>query len=188
MGVGSVQIDEQFIDLIHDFFRPRILPIDLVDHGNRRQAGFERFSQDEPSLWQAAFGRVNQEHYAIDHLQDPLDLAAEISVTRCIDYIDLVIAVTHRSVLGHDRDAAFAFQVHGIHHAFDDLFVLAKGAGLLEHGIDQRGLAVIDVGDNGDVANLARVHALIQIVRKRPFEANTKNNGGAAKAQRDRNA
>jgi hypothetical protein len=32
-------------------------------------------------------------------------------------------------------------------------FVRAKRAALLQHGIDQRGLAMVDVRDDGDVAN-----------------------------------
>ena len=32
-------------------------------------------------------------------------------------------------------------------------FIGAKRAALLQHGVDQRGLAMVDVGDNGDIAN-----------------------------------
>jgi hypothetical protein len=35
---------------------------------------------------------------------------------------------------------------------FGDALVVAEGAGLLEQLVDQRGLAVVDVGDDGDVA------------------------------------
>ena len=33
-----------------------------------------------------------------------------------------------------------------------DLLVGPEGAGLAEHGVDQRGLAVVDVGDDRNVA------------------------------------
>jgi hypothetical protein len=33
------------------------------------------------------------------------------------------------------------------------VFVGTKGAALLQHGVDQRGLAVVNVRDDGDVAN-----------------------------------
>ena len=39
-----------------------------------------------------------------------------------------------------------------IHDAFGDALVLAERAGLLEQAVDERGLAVVDVGDDGDVA------------------------------------
>ena len=36
--------------------------------------------------------------------------------------------------------------------AFFDALVIAEGAGLAEHGVDQGGLAMVDVGDDGDVS------------------------------------
>ena len=59
-----------------------------------------------------------------------------------------------RGVLGEDGDAALALEVVGIHDALDDGFVGAKNAALAEHGVDQGGFAVVDVGDDGDVANI----------------------------------
>ena len=39
-----------------------------------------------------------------------------------------------------------------------DLLVGAEGAGLAEHGVDQRGLAVVDVGHDGDIAEIGALH------------------------------
>ena len=58
----------------------------------------------------------------------------------------------HRGGLGHDCYAALALQVGGIHRALNHALVVAIGAGLLEQTVDERGLAVVDVGDDGDVA------------------------------------
>ena len=38
------------LPVLYHFFGPRILPVDLVDYGNRRQPRFERFAQHEPGL------------------------------------------------------------------------------------------------------------------------------------------
>ena len=75
-------------------------------------------------------------------------------MARRIDDVDLVVAIADGRILGHDRDAAFTFEVHRIHHAVDDRLVFTMSARLLQHGIDKRGLAVVDVSDNGDVAYL----------------------------------
>ena len=40
------------------------------------------------------------------------------------------------------------------HQQLDDLLVGAKSAALLEQPVDQGGLAVVDVGDDGDVAQI----------------------------------
>src|SRR4029453_8036594 len=42
----------------------------------------------------------------------------------------------------------------GVHCALGHLLVLAIGAGLLQQAINQRGLAVVDVGDDGDVTKV----------------------------------
>ena len=50
------------------------------------------------------------------------------------------------------------FQVVGVHDALcDACWLRGKGAGLAQKFVDQRGLAVVDVGDNGDVAESLRV-------------------------------
>ncbi len=58
-----------------------------------------------------------------------------------------------RRVLRENRDAALFFKVVGIHNALDDGFIGAERAGLAQHGVDQRGLAVVNVRDDGDIAD-----------------------------------
>ena len=52
---------------------------------------------------------------------------------------------------------ALALERVRVHHALGDDLIVAKGAGLAEHLVHERGLAVIDVGDDGDVADLQGV-------------------------------
>src|SRR5207244_12165669 len=70
--------------------------------------------------------------------------------------------VVPRRVLGEDRDALLALQVHRVQHPVGHLGPRMPAAGLPQHGVDQRGLAVVDVGDDGDVAEIGtRGHATI---------------------------
>ena len=66
--------------------------------------------------------------------------------------VDQGLAVVDGGVLGQDGDAALALELVAVHGALGDALVGAEHAALAEHGVDQRGLAVIDVGDDGDVA------------------------------------
>ena len=70
-----------------------------------------------------------------------------------VDDVDLDAVVADAGGLGEDGDAALALQVVGVHDALDDFLVVAEDAALAEHGVHQRGLAVVDVGDDGDVAD-----------------------------------
>ena len=76
---------------------------------------------------QRAFTGIDQQHYAIHHLENALDFTTEVSVPRRVDDVDLHVVITHSGVLRHDGDAALAFQIHGIHHAFAHLFVFPEG-------------------------------------------------------------
>ena len=60
----------------------------------------------------------------------------------------------NRGVLGEDRDALLALQVARVHDALVDVLVLAERAGLPEHGVDERRLPVVDVGDDCDIAQV----------------------------------
>ena len=82
----------------------------------------------------------------------PLDLAAEVGVAGRVDDVDQRVAVVDGGVLGEDGDAALALEVGVVHRAFGDALVGAENAALMQQGIDERGLAVVDVGDDGDVA------------------------------------
>jgi hypothetical protein len=103
--------------------------------------------------------RVDHEQNAVDHFHDALHLAAEIGVTWCIDDVDAIAVPVKGGVLRPDGDAFFALEIHRVHHAFLDLLVETEGAGLTEQLIDQRRLAVIDVGDDCDVADF--IHEMI---------------------------
>src|SRR5699024_12275359 len=58
---------------------------------------------------------------------------------------------------GEDRDPLLALQLAGVHRPLVVLVAVAEGSALGEHGVDQGGLAVIDVGDDGDVSQVGAV-------------------------------
>jgi hypothetical protein len=71
-----------------------------------------------------------------------------------IDDVDAVVAVVDRRVLGEDRDAALALLVVGVHDPLGVGAAAVEGAGLPQQAVDKRGLAMVDVGDDGDIAEL----------------------------------
>ncbi|CAH0223065.1 hypothetical protein SRABI128_02247 [Microbacterium sp. Bi128] len=144
-----------------NFFDPRVGAVGLVDQEDHRQVRGEGLTQHEAGLGQRALRGVDEEDDAVDHGQAALHLATEVGVAGGVDDVDgNGFAVGGRSVVGHrgvlrqDGDALFAFQVTGVHDAVFEVVVLGKGVGLLEHGVDQRGLAVVNVGHDRDVAQV----------------------------------
>ena len=129
-----------------------IRPVDLVDGDDRLEADLERLLQHEFRLRHRPFGGIDEEHGAIDHIEDALDLTAEIGMARRIDDIDAGVLPDERGDLGEDGDAALSFEVIRIHRPFGDFLVVAEGAGLGQEPVDHGCLAVIDMGNDGDVA------------------------------------
>ncbi len=56
---------------------------------------------------------------------------------------------------GFDGDAALAFEVHVIEHLLAEL-AFGDGADQLEHTVGKGALAVVDVGDDGEIADFHR--------------------------------
>ena len=157
----GVEVDQQCQDLVHHLRRPRVGPVDLVDDEDQVEAELERLAEHEAGLRQRSLGRIHQHDGAVHHRKRPLHLAAEIGVPRCVDDVDLDAAPAHRAVLGGDGDAAFPLQVHAIHHAFGDDLSLPEHPATAEHRVHERGLAVVDVGDDRGVANLVVAELLV---------------------------
>ena len=153
---ARAELVEQLEGLIDHPLGARARPVDLVDDHDRLQALRQRLARDEARLRHRAFDRVDQQQHAVDHRQHALDLAAEVGVAGRVDDVDVRIAVLDRAVLGDDGDAALALDVVAVHHPLGDVLMGGERPGLDQQLVDQRRLAVVDVGDDGDVAELAR--------------------------------
>ena len=148
------QLQEQLQALVDDLGDPGVRAVGLVDHQHDGQAGGEGLAEHEAGLRERALGGVDEQQDAVDHGQAALDLAAEVGVAGGVDDVDRRAVPVDRRVLGEDRDALLALQVTGVEDAVDGLGALAEGAGGAQHGVDEGGLAVVDVRDDGDVAQL----------------------------------
>ena len=154
-----VEVEEELVDLVDDLLDARVGPVHLVHDEDDGQARLERLAQHEPGLGERSLARVDEQEHAVDHRQAPLDLAAEVRVARGVDDVDLHPAVAHRDVLGEDRDALLALEVVRVEDPVVDLLVVPERARLPEHGVDQGGLAVVDVGDNCHVSEIISLGA-----------------------------
>ncbi len=63
-----VQIDEEVVNFVQNFRDARVGPVDLVDHDDGLQLGFERLHQNVTRLRQRAFTCIDKEHDAVNHL------------------------------------------------------------------------------------------------------------------------
>ena len=149
--VGRIKRGKQIEHFVHDFGSALFGLVDLVDRDNRLQAELQRLADHEFGLRHRAFGGIDQHDHAVDHVQDTLDLAAEIGMARSVDDVDPGVFPLHRGALRQNGNAALALQIVGVHGAFGHFLVFTKRAGLGEKLIHQRGLAVVNVRDDRDI-------------------------------------
>jgi hypothetical protein len=148
----GIERGEEVEHVVDDFLVALVGPVDLVDGDDRLQADLEGLRQHELGLRHRPFGGVHQQHGAVDHVEDALDLAAEIGVAGGVDDVDAHVVPGHRRDLGENGDAALALDLVGIHRAVGDALLLAESARLGEKPVDQRRLAVVDMGNDGNIA------------------------------------
>ncbi len=130
----------------------------------------QRLAQDKARLGHRPVVGVNDQQDPVDHLEDAFDFTAEIGVSGRVDNIDARIAVADGGVFRQDGDTALALQVVGVHDLADHLFVVPKHAALPKQGVDDRGLAVVDMGDDRNVAQLVHLfdHVLVSVLPNVP--------------------
>ncbi len=147
---------EHVLELLDDDVRLRGRQVDLVEHRDDRQPLAQREVDVGQRLGLDALGGVDDEDRALTRLQAAADLVREVDVAGRVDEVQAVRQPVLGGVLephrpGLDRDPLLALEVHGVedlaHHlpAFDRM-------GQLEQAVRERGLAVIDVGDDRKVA------------------------------------
>ena len=152
--VGRVEIEQEFEDLIRHLVEAGVGTVDLVHDDDDPVSELHRLAEHEARLGHGTFRRIHEEDDAVHHFQDALHFAAEIRVAGGIDDIDLHAVPDDGGVLCKDGDAAFPFEIAGVHDALPDDLILMIGIALLEHLIDQRGLAVVDVRDDRNIAEV----------------------------------
>ena len=178
LTIGGAELVEQFEGLVDDPVGARARSVDLVDHDNGVEAERQRLAGNETRLRHGPFDGVDHQQHRVDHRQHAFHFAAEVGVPGRVDDIDTRAAVFDGAVLRQDRDATFLFDVVRVHDPLGDFFVRGEGAGLTQQAVDQRGLAMVDVGDDGDVSNRAICHRTQGLTREGRAQAGAKGRAG----------
>ena len=148
------EIHEELVDRVEHLRRARVRAVDLVDRHDHRQVVRHRLLEDVARLRQRPLGRIHQQQDGIDHVQAALDLSAEVGMAGRVDDVQANPVVVDRSLLGENGDPLLALQVVGVHDPLHHDLVGAEGTGLAKHGVDEGGLAVVDVGDDGQISDI----------------------------------
>ena len=147
---------QHVLQLLHHHLGLGGRQVDLVDDGHDDQALGEREVDVGERLGLDALGGIDHEDGALAGLEAAAHLVAEVDVTGRVDEVEAVRQAVACGVLqahgaGLDGDALLALQVHRIEHLAGHLARL-DGVRQLQDAVRQRRLAVVDVGDDAEVA------------------------------------
>ena len=135
--------------------------VDLVEHGDDLEVVVDRQVRVGDRLRLDPLRGVDEQHGAFAGRQAARDLVGEVDVAGRVDEVELVgLPVTGRVGDAHrlalDGDAALALQVHLVEQLL--LHVACRDrTRTFEDAIGQRRLAVVDVGDDREVADVVEL-------------------------------
>ena len=131
--------------------------VDLVEHRHERQVRVEGQVEVRERLRLDPLGGVDDQDGALARGEAPGHLVGEVDVPRRVDQVQRVGVAVARPVeeahrVGLDRDPALALEVHRVEHLVDGLAGIHR-PGQLEEPVGERGLPVVDVRDDREVAD-----------------------------------
>ena len=136
--------------------------VNLVDGGHDIQVGVHGERRVGDGLCLDTLRGVDDEHRALAGGQRTRDLIGKVHVARCIDQVELIrLAIVgvigNANGIGLDRDAALALDIHGVEQLRFHV-ALVDGMGELKDTVTDRGLAMVDVRNDREVADVGNVN------------------------------
>src|SRR5690606_441963 len=148
---------DDLLDLMNDARRIGRRQVDLVQNRYDLEPLLDCRVAVGDALRLDALRGIHDQERTFARGQRTRDFVREIDVAGGVDQVELVSLtvarlVVERHALRLDRDAAFALEIHGVEHLRLHLAIL-QAAAELDEAVGERGLAVVDVGDDGKVAD-----------------------------------
>ena len=131
--------------------------VDFVDEWNNLEVSVHGHHGIGDRLSLNALRGVNHEHRAFARRKASAHFIGEVDVAWGVDKVELVLLTIVGGIgdahgLAFDGDTTLALDIHGIEQL---LFHVALGyrAGKLENAVGKRRLAMVDMGDDAEIAN-----------------------------------
>ena len=161
--IGCAKVHHKIKRIVDNSLWTSAVTVNLVDNHHDRKACVDSVAQNKASLWHRALSCVNQQKRTVSHLQNTLYLAAEVSVARGINNVNLDALVLNRDVLCQNGNSALTLLIIGVQNSFLNLLVLAECIGCLEHLVNHGGFTVVNVGDDSNISDVVLTHKSLSL-------------------------
>ncbi|MNM57247.1 hypothetical protein D3C81_684440 [compost metagenome] len=158
--VGGIDADD-FFDFFFDAVRIGLWQVDLVQHRHHFQALFDgRVAVGNRLSFNTLTG-IDHQQRAFTSRQRAADFVGEVNVAGGVNEVQLVVDtifgfVIQSNAVSLDGDPALTLKVHGIQY-LGFHFTLGQAAAHLDEAIGQRRLAMVNVGDDGEIADMTQI-------------------------------
>ncbi len=163
-GLGRTQDGVRGVDADHilDLFAHPVWfrggQVDLVDHRDDLVIVLDRLVDIGQRLGLNALTGIDDQQRAFAGRKRPADLIGEVDMARGVHQVELVFdpvigLVQQAHGLRLDRDAAFTLDIHAVEHLRAHLAFVQPAAGL-DQTVGKGGFAMVDMGDDGKVADM----------------------------------
>ncbi len=162
--VGA-QVEHEFENLLLHLVRAAVGFVHLINDHNGLLSHVDGLVEHETRLRHAALEGIHQQQHTVRHVEHALHFSTKVTVAGSVDNIDFHAFINHRNVLGENGDAAFAFQVVVVQDEVSKVFGLPHQVGLVNHAVHERGFAMVNMGDDGNVSDVlhSRFYKIRQI-------------------------
>jgi hypothetical protein len=158
-GLGGIDADH-LLDLLADALGLGGGQVDLVQDHDDLVVGVDRLVDVGQRLRLDALAGVDDQQRAFAGAQRTRHLVGEVDMAGRVDQVqDVILAVLGAVVEAHrlrlDGDAALALDVHVVEHLLlAGHLAGVEAAGELDEAVGERRLAMVDMGDDGEVADV----------------------------------
>ena len=158
--LACVEVEHKVEDLFLYLVRAAVRLVHLVYHHYRLLAELNSLLEYEAGLRHTPLEGIHEQEHAVRHVEHSLHFSAEVAVARGVDNVDFDILIDDGHVLGENGDSPFPLKVVVVKDKLPQIFRLTHEVGLINHPVDQGGLAVVDVRDDCYVSNIC--HTLLK--------------------------
>ena len=159
--LGRVETD-RLLDLLFDALGIGARQVDLVDDRDDFEIVLQRHVYVRERLRFDTLRRIDDEKRSLAGRKASRHLVCEIDVTRRVDEIEFIdravlAAIVQAHGLRLDRNAALALKLHVVEHLRLHL-ALSQSARAFNEAVGKRRLAMVDVRDNREIADVFVLH------------------------------
>ena len=124
--IRSTEVDKEFKHFINYVIRSCFRTVNLIDTYDNRKFQLESFSQNELCLRHSTFKCINNKYNTIYHLKNTFYFSTEVSMSRCVNDIDLNTIIMNGSILRKDCNSTLTLDIIRVHDTFFYFLILTE--------------------------------------------------------------